>query len=337
MRRLALLLAATTLLAVAPVTLAAPSPSPGGVSVVPDPASQHQNADRNSFRVSGLRPGQGFTDAVFVANSTKDAVTVALYPADGIKAQGGGYGYSNRQDPVRDVGAWLRLSRTQVTVPAGQRVKVGVRLVVPAGVTNGQHVGAVVSEPVDQPVTGPVTSVTRYAMPVVVNVIGGRPAPASSPSTSPTAPPRPDNETIRVRELKPHPDGSKVCPTVRVDNGSGAAAQLHAVVESDGWFRSSKSPRTALAPVPELTSRVVQLPCVKRPIGPGRLKVTLDAGDEITPAHLFWLPWPLLISLLLLLLLIGALLSTFLRGLLERRRDEEAVAKTGEEPERETT
>jgi hypothetical protein len=93
-------------------------------------------------------------------------------------------------------------------------------------------------------------------------------------------------------------------------------------VEVDGAFSGSKT-RTSTVEIPPAASTTrVQLACIDRPLGPGRVTVVLeDEDEEDVEADVFWAPWPFVVSLLFLLLLLGALITTFLRGML-RRRDE---------------
>jgi hypothetical protein len=327
MRRLVPLLTAIAVLVPAPALLAAPSPSPGGVAVVPNAKSTHTNPARTAIRVGTLAVGRVFTETAEVANTTSAPVDLYVYPADGMPARGGGYAYATRGTKMTAVGAWLRVSAGRMTLPAHSRRAITLRLQVPATATNGLHVGAVVAEPVPKS-NGPIITVTRYAMPVSLTSVGGVPpgtGASGNPSAAPTAAPSPRGGPIEVTDLKPNPRGSKVCPTVRVANNGGTVVRPRLGITSDGWF-SGSSTTTTLEPVAPGTSRVVQLPCVKRPIGPGSLRVRVDDPQEegYVGASLFWVPLVLWFSLLLLLLLIGALLTTFARGWLKRDEDEDA-------------
>lgn len=266
-----------------------------------------------------LAVGRVFTESAFVVNTTAKPVDVYVYPADGIPARGGGYGYATRATPMTAVGRWLRVSSARMTLPGNSRKPITLRLLVPATATNGLHVGAVVVEPVDANSASTFTTITRYAMPVSMTVTGGRP-----PSRGPSGAPRPRGGPVEVTDLRPHPRGSKVCPTVLVTNNSGAAVSPRIRVTTDGWFGGS-SRVTTIDPVAPGASRVVQLLCVRRPIGPGNLRVRVEepASDAAVGAHLFWVPLPLVLSLLLLLLLIAALLTTFARGWLRQREQDD--------------
>jgi hypothetical protein len=297
----------------------APSAAPGGVAVVPDANSRHLSAAGTSLRITTpLRPGQGFDDEVFVVNTTAAPATVAIYPADGIPADGGGYGFASRTERQTHVGAWLQLSATQVTVPANGRTPVALQLVVPATAENGDHVGAVVTQPLTASGSGAIRTVTRYAMPVRLTVVGGVTpvSPQPGPAQAGTAPPL---DAVQVISLPPIVKGSQVCPVVRVGNGGGVPINPRAEVTSGGWFGGSSASGGPLGVVGPAVSRIFTLPCVARPIGPGKLQVQVHTaqGDGVTSAHLLWLPPPLLVALLLLLLLIAGLLESLRRGLVD--------------------
>ncbi len=298
------------------------SPTPStGVSVVPDAGSRFLSDRRNALRVPASRPGRTLTETVFVLNTSDRALRVALYPADGIPAQNGGYGYADRNARPTAVGAWLRLSRSEALLPPKSRLGLSVRLRVSADAVNGRNVGAVVVEPLDQG-GGPVQSITRFAMPFVVEVTGGRRATAAVPRPAPARPASP----VVIDRLRTRPLRDLVCSTVRVSNGSSQPLALQLEVESDGPLAGGSRRTVLLPPLPSLTSREVGLPCVERPIGPGKLRVWAALPGQrpaVVAASLFWVPLPVTVSLFLLLLVVAALLRTFLLGWKRRTDDDE--------------
>ena len=323
----AVVAAALSLSLVAPAQAATPSPafSPTpstGVSVVPDAGSRYLSARRNALRVPASRPGRTLTETVFVLNTSDRTLRVALYPADGLPAQNGGYGYADRTARPTGVGAWLRLSRSEAVLPPKSRLDLTVGLRVGADAANGRNVGAVVVEPLDQG-AGPVQSITRFAMPFVVEVTGGRRATtAAAPRPAPARPASP----VVIDRLRTRPLRDLVCSTVRVRNGSSQPLALQLEVQSDGPLAGGSRRTVLLPPLPSLTSREVGLPCVERPIGPGKLRVWAALPGQppaAVAASLFWVPLPVTVSLFLLLLVIAALLRTFLLGWKRRTEDDD--------------
>jgi WxL interacting protein linking bacterial and host surfaces len=91
-----------------------------------------------------LVPGQTITDGVVIENFSDHALTFHVYGADLLTAVGGGLAPAQPTTTMREVGAWIAVSVPTLTIAAhGQRTdRFVVRM--PAIVTSGQHLGAVV-------------------------------------------------------------------------------------------------------------------------------------------------------------------------------------------------
>jgi hypothetical protein len=318
MRRLVVLAALVGLLG-APTAAAAQESPPApaqGINVTPDPASPRKSEAGTLAELGTVEPGEPIRDGVLVRSSFDVPTEVLLYAADAIPAVGGGFGFTAQNDPQTQVGRWLLLEQTRLTVPARGQVLVPYTLTVPAGTQGGEYVGAVVAEEVDQS-TGPgLESSTRFAMAVYLRVPGG-PAGATPGRGSP------DGKVV-LETLDPRFDGARACPVIRYRNDSQDILDPVATVRSDGLIGGQSYTRDRVGALLPGSSAEVALPCVKRPIGPGRLDVALTSpkgGGEDTASYT-WLPWPFVLSFLLLLLLIAALVTTFLRGSLRRRSRE---------------
>lgn len=304
--------------------MAAPTPTPSplqpaqGVNVQPDAKSPHRSKSGTFLELGTVRPGVPIADALVIRSTFDVPTAVDLYPADAEPAVGGGFGFSARKDAPKQVGAWLKLSSARLTVPPHGQVSFGSKVTVPAGTEGGEYVGAVIAEAADQSQGGAVQTRTRFAMAVYLTVPGG-PA-GSTPGRG-----KPDGKLI-VLKVDPRFDGNRSCPVVRVRNESQAIVDPKVRVRTEGLFGSgtsySKARSAALLPDAEAS---VALACIKRPIGPGHLRVDLTSpkGDGHQAADYVWLPLSLFIALLFLLLMIGALLTTFVRGFLRRRDDDE--------------
>jgi hypothetical protein len=294
---------------------AAPTPTPTpeleagrGVSVTPAPNSAHRSKSGTFLEMGTISFGKAIADAILVRSTFEQPEVISLYTADAKPAVGGGFGFGASTDQPKEVGRWLTLGSKTVTVPAGGSVRVPVRLVVPVGVQAGEYVGGVIAERADQGPAGAVQTRTRFAMAVYLKVPGG---------------------TAGATPGRGRPDGR---PVVRYRNDSQDIVDPSVEVRTRGWFGAGSSrtqSRTgALIPGSQAT---VPLACVKRPIGPGSVDVTLRSprGGGHRAIDYLWLPLPFLFALLLLLLLLGALLATFVRGLLTRREreDEEPSAE----------
>lgn len=291
----------------------APPEAAQGINVVPDPASTRKSEAGTLAELGTVQPGTPVQDGVVVRSSFDEPRDVLLYAADAQPAVGGGFGFSAREDEQEQVGRWLRLAQERVTVPADGQVLVPYTLTVPPGTEGGEYVGAVVAEPVDDAAAGGVQTRTRFAMAVYLRVPGG--TAGSRPGRG-----RPDGAIV-LEAVEPGFDGKAACPVVRYRNDSQDVIDPVATVTTDGLVGGASYRQERVGALLPDASAEVALPCVDRPLGPGRLKVELTSpkGGGSESADYTWLPWPFLLSLLLLLLLAGALVTTFLKGVQRRR------------------
>lgn len=304
-------------------TTAPPEPAQG-INVVPDPASTRKSQAGTLAELGTVQPGQPVQDGVLVRSSFDEPREVLLYAADAQPAVGGGFGFSAREDEQEQVGRWLRLAQDRVTVPADGQVLVPYTLTVPPGTEGGEYVGAVVAEPVDEAAGGGVQTRTRFAMAVYLRVPGG--TSGSTPGRG-----RPDG-TIVLEAVEPGFDGNQACPVVRYRNDSQDVVDPIATVTTKGLVGGTSYRQERVGALLPEASAEVALPCVERPLGPGKLEVELTSpkGGGSESADYTWLPWPFLLSLLLLLLLIGALVTTFLKGIQKRRNALQTRSETAE-------
>src|SRR5579859_6713384 len=73
-----------------------------------------------SYFVLQVRPGDVIADKVRLVNTGGVSGTAFLYPVDATTGQTSGAVYLSSQSPRRDVGAWVRLSRSKVTLGPGK-------------------------------------------------------------------------------------------------------------------------------------------------------------------------------------------------------------------------
>ena len=90
--------------------------------------------------------GQMICDSVALSNSSKHAITVQLYPADAYNiADGGAFAFTAFKDKPKDVGTWIKLPVTRVTVPAGRAANIPIVVRVPTNAIPGDAAGGVVA------------------------------------------------------------------------------------------------------------------------------------------------------------------------------------------------
>ncbi|MET3983722.1 GTP-binding protein Era [Streptomyces sp. PvR034] len=114
----------------------------GQWSVLP---AANKIAQRPYFYLAAA-PGTTVSDAVTLTNRTPGPLTFRLYAADAYNtARDGGFAPRGPEEPREATGAWTRLARDRVTVPAGGSVSVPFTLTVPERAEPGDHPGAVVA------------------------------------------------------------------------------------------------------------------------------------------------------------------------------------------------
>lgn len=322
MRRLLVLAALVAVSAAAAPAVQAQTPPAAaqGVNVMPDPASPRRSETGTLAELGTVVLGQPLADAVVVRSSFDEPREVLLYAADAEPAVGGGFGFAERDAAQEQVGAWLRLEQETVTIPANGSVRVPYTVTVPPGTEGGEYVGAVVAEPVVQGGGSGVQSRTRFAMAVYLRVPGG--AAGATPGRG-----DPDGQIV-LEALAPGFDGSRACPVVRYRNDSQDVVDPVATVRTDGVVGGTSLRQERIGALLPGSSAQVALRCVERPVGPGSLSVELSSpkGGGAETTRYTWLPWPFVLALLLMLLLVSALLTTLVRGL---RKGDKARVRHG--------
>jgi hypothetical protein len=142
----------------------------GGRPANPDPS----NARTKSIFIYELKTGESKTDAVFLMNNTSKDETISLYTVDGILTNTGAYSCKQAVESKDDVGSWVTLDETQVTLPANSTKQVPFTTTVPAGIDVGEHNGCLVfqSDTDEGDVQGNVRVRTRQAVRIAVTIPG---------------------------------------------------------------------------------------------------------------------------------------------------------------------
>jgi hypothetical protein len=92
-----------------------------------------------------LLPGQSISDGIVVENLSDRALRFHVYGADLVTAAGGGLAPAQPTAIMREAGAWIVVSSPVVTVAAHSQFTDSFTLTLPATVSPGQHLGAVVA------------------------------------------------------------------------------------------------------------------------------------------------------------------------------------------------
>ena len=145
---------------------AAASAAGGGITVRP---AHHDPADpaTKAYFKPVVTPGASFTDQVIVGNSSDQPIDVIVSPVDGVTGQTSGAVYANRQDPVRETGAWITVGVTALTVAPHQEVPVAFTARVPSDAAPGDHLAGLAFEDANPQTSGGSVQVKKIMRTVV--------------------------------------------------------------------------------------------------------------------------------------------------------------------------
>ncbi len=124
----------------------------GGIGGVP--ANPRKDNERSkSIFIYTLKQSAQKNDAIKLVNNTDSTHTLAVYPVDAVLASGGAFTCAQRADQPSDVGSWISLSSTTVTLAANETKTVPFTITVPNKADVGEHNGCIAIE--DKTATAP--------------------------------------------------------------------------------------------------------------------------------------------------------------------------------------
>ncbi|MGW6012152.1 WxL protein peptidoglycan domain-containing protein [Streptomyces sp. NPDC055210] len=100
--------------------------------------------DRSSFSYD-VNPGSQVKDAMVVANHSKNALTLALYAADGFTTEKGQLDLLTREKKSLGIGAWVRATDATVRIAPGRTAEIPFTVAVPRNATPGDYVGGILT------------------------------------------------------------------------------------------------------------------------------------------------------------------------------------------------
>lgn len=133
------------------------------------------NPRTESIFIYELEPGESFKDAVEIFNNTEEERTISVGAVDSIAASDGAFSCAQEGSPKASVGSWITLSRTSVTVEAGDSEKVDFTITAPDDASVGEQSGCITIQDNNQQPTanqGSVVLTFRSAIRVAVTVPG---------------------------------------------------------------------------------------------------------------------------------------------------------------------
>lgn len=140
------------------------------------PANPREDNPRSqSIFIYELKPGDAYEDAVQVFNNTTDRRTIELHAVDSIAASDGAFACAQNMENKVDVGQWITLDKSSVTLDAGQDETVGFKIQVPDNASVGEHGGCIAMQDAnkgDTQTQGGVVLTFRSAIRVAVTIPG---------------------------------------------------------------------------------------------------------------------------------------------------------------------
>jgi WxL Interacting Protein, peptidoglycan binding domain len=149
--------------------------APGSISWAVQPSSAQGPDGRRSFSYENLKPGTVVHDYVGVTNFSAVPVTFRVYATDAFNNASGGLDLLPAAKQPRDVGAWVSMLHTSVTLKPGERINEPFTLAIPSTATPGDHAGGVIASVTVTAENGagtPVKVDRRLAVPLNLRVSG---------------------------------------------------------------------------------------------------------------------------------------------------------------------
>ncbi len=107
------------------------------------------NERTQSIFIMRLKPEEQGKNGIRLINSGKDAHTVEIYPTDSSSSVDGSFSCRQHAEAVKDVGTWVKLDKTKLTLQAGEQTVVDFTVNVPKGAGPGEHDGCIAVQDIE--------------------------------------------------------------------------------------------------------------------------------------------------------------------------------------------
>jgi hypothetical protein len=277
----------------------------------------------NSF-FHAVESGSLITDAIEIFNFTSEPMVFDIYSADMVPTSNGGSTAASRTVDVTGTGLWIIPSADTVEVAPHDSVRVDFDIGVPAGTPPGDEEGALLVEPQTAPTGGSIESRTRIGVRIQIKVIGEV------------------DLGVALGDLTSERDGRVVRFRLDVENTGDVTFEAGGTATVTDW-RGNQRAEILLEPEGVFVAPGEQVVLVGDWVDPplfGRFDTTASVQATVgvrepvtfeTNILTVWIiPWALLVSVLVLLLIIVGVLYAkrdTIKAWRERRRDERAMLK----------
>lgn len=129
---------------ISPVSVQAQSNSNSttGIGIVPANQQSQTGLDRAWF-LNTVQSGQKVTRTAEIINDFDREATINLFAKDATQTLDGSFTFIENDQPNTEVGSWISLSKTQVTLPAKSSTQVEFTITVPSNTQSGEYAGAI--------------------------------------------------------------------------------------------------------------------------------------------------------------------------------------------------
>ncbi|OGH02216.1 MAG: hypothetical protein A2798_03760 [Candidatus Levybacteria bacterium RIFCSPHIGHO2_01_FULL_37_17] len=142
----------------------------GGRPAYPRP----ELARTESIFIHGLTPGESVKDGLLVINNSAERKTLLIYATDSTPSTGGAFACKQFSEQKIEVGSWIKLDKTEVTLDPKTNEIVDFNITVPKNASVGEHNGCILiqeKKKKQENQSGAVIS-TRTGLRVVLTVPG---------------------------------------------------------------------------------------------------------------------------------------------------------------------
>jgi hypothetical protein len=104
------------------------------------------NPRTESVFIHTLEPNDVKEDGVLVVNNTTETKTILVYSVDSTPSTDGGFACKQFSQAKNDVGSWISLEKSEVTVEANKNELIPFKIRVPSNAAAGEHNGCIITQ-----------------------------------------------------------------------------------------------------------------------------------------------------------------------------------------------
>ncbi len=135
------------ILAVLMVGAAAPVVAQGGYDVIP---ISLETGERIRLNLA-LKPGETLTEGLLVKSTSSEPINLLIYSLDAHTSGSGEAAFPARDSVSSEMGKWLNLSDSEITLGVGERRQLEFTLSIPSGIAPGEYYGGIVVQKAEPP------------------------------------------------------------------------------------------------------------------------------------------------------------------------------------------